>query len=554
MQESWTKTNCDKAGGQLKPVTGATVCRLYVPRWHTIGVLATETAYDLPLATTQELIGDLQREDAFVTGRRYELEPSRGRHAGSSGQGWKLSKDGLLRKGAALYVPGSPALRAEILAINHDDPYSGHFGFARTLELVRRKYFWPGMRQEIKRYVKTCPVCQRTKTKRHRPYGELAPFQPPTRPWQEITMDFIVGLPPSKFRGKVYDSILVVVDRFTKMARYVPVNATIDARELAEVFINTIFKDYGTPRGITSDRGPQFTSQFWGHFMFCLNIRRRLSTAFRPQTDGQTERQNQTLEHYLRCYCNYAQDDWGPKLALAEFSYNNSVHDSTGKAPFYLLYGYVPEIDVEDTVPVEGDMAAQRRVEKLQDERKELTDTLRRAIESHKKHYDRKHAPMRFRIGDRVMLAAKNIKQLRPNRKLADKFLGPFTVREVVGGHSQAYRLELPSAYRIHDVFHVSLLEPYHSRADTIVDPVTGTEGHEEWEVQAIQTHKDTRAGRRYLVRWKGYSPAEDTWEPPKHLANAQDVLRSYHATAPRAIWTRGKRARGRGRGRGRGY
>ena len=93
---------------------------------------------------------------------------------------------------------------------------------------------------------------------------------------------------------------------------------------------------------------------------------------------------------------------------------------------------------------------------------------------------------MRFRIGDKVMLAAKNIKQLRPNRKLADKFLGPFTVREVVGGHSQAYRLELPLAYRIHDVFHVSLLEPYHSRADTIVGPVTGTEGHEEWEVQAI--------------------------------------------------------------------
>jgi hypothetical protein len=99
----------------------------------------------------------------------------------------------------------------------------------------------------------------------------------------------------------VYDSILVVVDRFTKMARYIPVNATIDAAELAEVFMNTIFKDYGTPAGITSDRGPQFTSAFWGSVMFYLKIRRRLSTAFRPQTDGQTERQNQTLEHYLRC-------------------------------------------------------------------------------------------------------------------------------------------------------------------------------------------------------------------------------------------------------------
>lgn len=552
MQNAEAASYGDKVGGvpRLKPVTGATVCRLYVPRRSAVIALSSETAYELPSATMQELLGQLQREDAFVADRAYESIGRRGNNAGSSGQSdWEKGGDGLLRKGGALYVPKSPAVREEILASNHDDPYAGHFGFARTLELVRRKYYWPGMRQEVKEYVRTCPVCQRTKTKRHRPYGELAPFKPPSRPWQEITMDFIVALPPSRFRGKVYDAILVVVDRFTKMARYIPVNDTIDAPELAEVFMNTIFKDYGTPEGITSDRGPQFTSKFWGHFMFCLRIRRRLSTAFHPQTDGQTERQNQTLEHYLRSYCNYGQSDWASKLALAEFSYNNSVHDTTGKSPFYLLYGYEPRITVEDTGLGEGDTRAETRLQGLKKEREELARTLTKAIESHKKNHDRRHQPMRFKIGDEVMLAAKNIKQLRPNRKLADKFLGPFRVQEIVGTHAQAYRLKLPPSYKIHDVFHVSLLEPYHARSgsETRIGPAIRMEDHDEWEVQSIQAHKDTTKGRQYLVRWKGYSPAEDTWEPEANLANAPEAVDNYLSTAPAELLHRARRQRGNG-------
>ncbi|KFY17374.1 hypothetical protein V491_05015 [Pseudogymnoascus sp. VKM F-3775] len=338
----------------------------------------------------------------------------------------------------------------------------------------------------------------------------------------------------------------LIVDRFTKMARYIPVNSTITALELAETFINTIFKDYSTPTGITSDRDPLFTSQFWSHFMFCLKVRRRLSTAFRPQTDGQTERQNQTLEHYLRCYCNYAQDDWASKIALAEFSYNNSIHETTGKPPFYLLYSYVPTIDVEDTAYKGGDRTtiAQERVEKLQVEWTELAETLRRATDSQKKYYDAKHTPMQYRVRDQVILAAKNIKQLRPNRKLADKYLGPFRVRQVVGGHAQAYRLELPPAYQIHDVFHVSLLEPYHQRADTVSTPAIDVQSHDEWEVQSIQAHKETGQGVRYLVRWAGYSPADDTWEPPENLRNAPEKVRQYHAAAPQAIRQRGRRRR----------
>lgn len=342
-------------------------------------------------------------------------------------------------------------------------------------------------------------------------------------------MDFITDLPPSKRHTRVYDSIFVVIDRFTKMARYIPVTKTVDAPELAEVFVTSIFKDFGAPEGITSDRGSQFTSKFWSTFCFMLKVRRRLSTAFRPQTDGQTERQNQTIEHYLRCYCAYRQDDWAKKLALAEFSYNNSVHSTTGVSPFYACYGYHPTIDVGDDVPEGEAPAARERAETLRDEREVLTETLRSATEQQTKYYNLKHKPRRFKINQKVMLMAKNIRQLRPNRKLSDRYLGPFVITEAVGEHGQAYRLKLPQSMKVHDVFHVSLLEPWEERDGIVteLEPVL-IAGEPEWEVESIQNHRDTRKGREYLVRWKGFTPAEDTWEPRSHVDNAEEALREY--------------------------
>jgi hypothetical protein len=161
------------------------------------------------------------------------------------------------------------------------------------------------MRKDVKDYVRTCSVYQRTKVKRHLPYGALSSFPLPSKPWQEITMDFITGLPPSRFCGKVYDSILVIVDRYTKMVQYIPTTKEISAPELAELFVYYIVKDFGTPADITSDRGSVFTSKFWSSLCFYLKVRQRLSTVFHPQTDGQTENLNQTLEQYLRCYTSY---------------------------------------------------------------------------------------------------------------------------------------------------------------------------------------------------------------------------------------------------------
>jgi hypothetical protein len=288
--------------------------------------------------------------------------------------GWREDSTGLLRFDGRVYVPDDAAVRAEILTINHDDPIAGHFGVAKTLELVRRKYFWPGLKRDIQKWVKTCKVCQRATTKRHRPYGILVPLDRPDRPWSQISIDFITSLPPSRFEGHTYDSILVVVDRYTKMARYIPCQKTITAPQLAELFVNRIVKDFGTPDGIVSDRGTHFTSKFWASLCFYLKVRRRLSTAFHPQSDGQTEVQNQTLEHYLRVYGTYRQDDWSSKLALAEFTYNNSTHSTTGVSPFRAMYGYNPEIcvNVEDDVIEGRSVAAHKRAKVIAGEREEL--------------------------------------------------------------------------------------------------------------------------------------------------------------------------------------
>ena len=288
----------------MKPVAGATGCKRYVPRAVALLAIGSETAAEINEETLRDLLIRLQGNDPFVQSmlrQQADSVPTK-RKAGDFSARW-LKQNELLRYRGAVYVP--EAVRQELLKLNHDDPLAGHFGVSKTLELLRRKYFWQSMRKDVREYVKTCPICQRTKAKRHLPYGELSSFPVPSKPWQEITLDFITDLPPSKFRGKVYDSILVIVDRYTKLARYIPTTKTITAAELAELFVLRVFRDFGLPAGITSDRGSVFTSKFWSSLCFYLSIRRRLSTAFHPQTDGQTENLNQTLEQYLRVYCTY---------------------------------------------------------------------------------------------------------------------------------------------------------------------------------------------------------------------------------------------------------
>ena len=235
-------------------------------------------------------------------------------------------RDGLLYYEGLLYVPEGPC-RLRVLQSRHDFPSAGHFGFNKTMELISRDFWWPQMWKSVKEYVTTCDICSRSKIPRHRPYGLLRPLQIPEKPWKSISMDFIVDLPPSKG----FDSIFVVVDRLTKMAHFVPCNKTVTGEETARLFIDTVYKYHGLPDDIISDRGTQFTSKFWQSLFKILQVEIKLSSAYHPQTDGQTERVNQVLEQYLRCSINYHQDNWIDLLPLAEFAYNNTIQDSTSR-------------------------------------------------------------------------------------------------------------------------------------------------------------------------------------------------------------------------------
>ena len=207
------------------------------------------------------------------------------------------------------------------------------------------------MRKDVENYVKGCDVCLTSKAVRHKPYGDLQSLPIPTHRWKNLSIDFVTGLPLSAdWKGDSYDLILVIVDRLTKMVYYEPVKVTIDAPGLAEVIIDVVVRHHGLPDSIISDRGAIFTSKFWSSLCYFLGIKRRLSTAFHPQTDGQTERQNSTMEAYLRAFVNFEQNDWARLLPMVKFAYNNAKNASTGHTPFELNCGYHPRMSYEEDV------------------------------------------------------------------------------------------------------------------------------------------------------------------------------------------------------------
>ena len=222
------------------------------------------------------------------------------------------------------------------------------------MELVKRTYWWPGLKKDIKNYVNGCDSCQRNKIHHQKKAAPLHPLTTPTTPWEEISIDLIGPLPPSN--GK--DAILVVVDRFTKMIRLFPTTTNLTSMDLAQIYRDELWKLHGIPRSIVSDQGPQFASEFTKNLLRGLGVTRKLSTAYHPQTDGQTERINQEVEGYLRTFCNYQQDDWAHWLPMAEFHYNDKQHSATGSTPFFLNYGHHPwkgELVTNTTTPATTD-------------------------------------------------------------------------------------------------------------------------------------------------------------------------------------------------------
>ncbi|CAL2255823.1 unnamed protein product [Prunus armeniaca] len=254
--------------------------------------------------------------------------------------------DGILyATGKRIYVPRWDNLRRELLKECHDSKWVGHPGTHRTLALMSEAYYWPQMQEDVDSFVRTCLACQQDKTLQKQPGGLLQPLPIPARPWESLSMDFIVSLPKSERCG----SILVVVDRFTKYATFIPAPADCNAEEAACLFLKHVVKYWGIPKSIISDRDTHFTGKLWTELFRLLRSQLNFSTSFHPQTDGQTERVNALLELYLRHYVSANQRDWAKLLDVAQFSYNLQRSESTGSSLFELATGQQPMTTTYDT-------------------------------------------------------------------------------------------------------------------------------------------------------------------------------------------------------------
>ncbi len=441
--------------------------------------------------------------------------------------------NGLLLFQKRVYVP--TGIRKELVQHEHGLPAHGHQGNRKTLQRISQVYYFPGIRNVVKEVVKNCDTCIRSKAARHAPYGQLQSPNTPSQPWKSIAMDFVVKLPPSKdkWTGQEYDSILVINDRLTKYAYMIPYKEASTAEDLANVFLRTIVANHGTPDEIISDRDKLFTSKFWTTLMAALGTKRKLSTAFHPQTDGQTERTNQTMEAYLRCYVNYKQNNWVDLLPLAQFAFNSAESEGTGVTPFFANYGFTPKA-YKTPLPDSADaQEAKVKAEELLNLHQELATDIKFIAQRAAIYYNQKHSVgPELKEGGRVYLLRKNVQTKRPSDKLDHKKLGPFEIDKKLG--PVTYRLKLPKTMEIHPVFHVSLLEP----APPGAPPAPKTEVQrldplKEYEVESILDCQYIRGKVKYLVKWEGYPHSENSWEPKDNLKNCPAKLEQFHRQNP---------------------
>ncbi|QRW17779.1 Retrotransposable element Tf2 protein [Rhizoctonia solani] len=427
---------------------------------------------------------------------------------------------GLLFYQGQIVVPDVGTLRTDLLRIFHNSPLAGHPGRQRTLELVSRTYYWPGIRANTYWHVDSCEICQRI----WKPKYASIPPQPlelPSRPWQHVSYNMIVDLP----KDGNCDSILVIVDSFTKYVILVECSKKLKAPELADLFLCHVWKRYGMPEKTISDCGRVFNNKFLKALYQRLGIDPHFSLAYHPQSDGQTERVNPMVKHFLRAYSGINQKDWVKWLPMAEFAYNNAVHSSTGKSPFKALYGWEPSLtpsNVSTDVPEADNLATQ-----MEEQWREIEAALRQS--KTRMVAGEVGEPLEFEIGEEAWLDAKNVKLKTLSPKLTKQRLGPFKVTKKIS--NRAYRLELPPTMRIHNVFYVGLLSKVKRdkkrNFENWPPPVT-VDGEEEYKVEGI-TDMEERNGKWFFrVKWKGYGSEENTWEPRENLKNAKKILEKF--------------------------
>ena len=336
-------------------------------------------------------------------------------------------------------IPDEVAVKNFILTELHSIPYSLHPGIQRTLQKVKKHFFWKGMTGNVREYVESCPVCQVEKTDHTLGRGNLQSTSIPEKKWSEVSVDFVTDLPVTRSKK---DSILTVVDKATRMVHLIPCRKSTTAAEAAKLYWDNVVKLHGVPSVIYSDRGTQFTSQFWKTLWGLTGTQLRYSTAYHPQTQGVVERMNAVIGQMLRCTLHEERaGNWDLLLPTVEMTINSLPNSSTGYSPFFLNYGYHPVMPVEllkgdEEVQVE---AVENFVDRVQNEWKQARKNLLHSVQTQQRYYNQRHRSVEYSVGDLILLSTKNLKFKNVPVKLQKRFVGPFEITERIG--TQAYRI-----------------------------------------------------------------------------------------------------------------
>lgn len=439
--------------------------------------------------------------------------------------------DGILLYRGRVIVPDINYLRTHLIREVHDPISTAHPGRDKTYRLLKDRYYWKGMLADVDRYVRNCHPCRRASSPRDKTPGLLQPLPVPERPWQHISMDF-VSFNKDKHG---YDNVLVIIDRLSKESVSIPCHKTTTAEEMASLFIYHVWRYFGPPDSIVSDRGPQFISAFWTEFCRLLGTQLRLSTAHHPQTDGQTEIMNQYLEQRLRPFVNYYQDNWSELLPMMDYAQLTLPHSSIGMSPFEARNGFKARtsfdwINPSDKPSVLNAEKARQRVQLIHDSWRLARDMMARSQARMIKSANSHRREVDFDVGDCVWLNTKHWNTARPSLKLDNNNSGPF---KIIARKGNSFKLQLPASMKIHPV-----MSPYKLRKDPndplpgqVSEPADPVEiaGDIEYEVEEVVAAKKQGNQLRYRVKWKGYEEKDLEWYAPSDLKGAPHKLKAFH-------------------------
>ncbi len=357
--------DCNVIEKQLNFVAETVDCKQLISRAIVRVLTIHETTYNFSNKFVVKLIKILQQEDEFAVRLKAGKTTSIWK---SDVEAWTLNNQEMIKYNESLYVSEDLSVREKLLKHHHDDSLVRHFDVDKISELLNCKYYWKSMIKNVKEYINTCDICQRVKMKHHLSYDELKSLLQLTDSWKEITMNFITDLSSSKWKEIMYDLILVIVDHYTKMTRYLFTKKTLTVVKLTKLFFEKIALRYEILNDIVIDRDSLFISAFWSKICYHVKMKWWLSIAFHSQTDDQTEWQNQMLKHYLRVYCSEKQDNWATFLLVVEFMYHQTKHSSLSCSFFKVMYDYelIFDICIENDAMKEEVSAAKERVEMLQ--------------------------------------------------------------------------------------------------------------------------------------------------------------------------------------------